>query len=165
MPPRPRLAHGARHPHHPRAVFRGLDSPRAPDAVVLPKTMARDGLHHRPSPGRRVRHHHAVARGRDDAQRPSCSLAVEAPHRLVSTNLLGPDFKPNAIPDPGFGFVCELRFDRLPDGCTRYQAAVHHVDAAGRDAHDAMGFEAGWGAALAQLVEMMQATTDESRRR
>ena len=60
-----------------------------------------------------------------------CFLAVEAPHRLVWTNLLGPDFKPQAITHPGFGFVCELRFDRLPEGGTRYQAQVHHVDAAG----------------------------------
>jgi uncharacterized protein YndB with AHSA1/START domain len=85
-----------------------------------------------------------------------CYLAVEAPHRLVWTNLLGPEFKPNAIAHPGFGFVCELRFDRLPNGGTRYQATVHHVDAAGRDAHAAMGFEAGWSAALDQLVELMQ---------
>lgn len=96
---------------------------------------------------------------------PGCYLVVEAPHRLVWTNLLGPDFKPNAIPHPGFGFVCELRFDRLPGGATRYQAAVHHVDAAGRDAHAAMGFEVGWGAALDQLVEMMQATTDDAPHR
>jgi uncharacterized protein YndB with AHSA1/START domain len=31
------------------------------------------------------------------------------------------------------------------------------VDAAGRDAHAAMGVEAGWSAALDQLVEMVQA--------
>jgi uncharacterized protein YndB with AHSA1/START domain len=85
-----------------------------------------------------------------------CFLAVEAPHRLVWTNLLGPGFVPQAVAHPGFGFVCELRFDLLPDGGTRYQAQVHHVDAAGRDAHAAMGFEAGWSAALSQLVEMVQ---------
>ncbi len=88
-----------------------------------------------------------------------CYLAVEAPHRPVRTNLLGPGFKPNAIQHPGFGFVCELRFDRLPGGATRDLATVHHVDAAGRDAHAAMGFEAGWGAALDQLVELMQSQT------
>lgn len=85
-----------------------------------------------------------------------CFLAVEAPHRLLWTNLLGPDFKPQAITHPGFGFVCELRFDRLSEGGTRYQAQVHHVDAAGRDAHAAMGFEQGWAIALSQLVEMVQ---------
>ena len=83
-----------------------------------------------------------------------CYLAIEPPHRLVWTNILGPDFKPQAIAHPGFGFVCELRFDALPDGGTHYQAAVHHVDAAGRDAHAAMGFEAGWSAALDQLVAL-----------
>lgn len=86
-----------------------------------------------------------------------CFLAVEPPHRLVWTNLLGPDFKPQAVTHPGFGFVGELRFDRLPDGGTRYEAQVHHVDAAGRDAHAAMGFEQGWAIALSQLVAMMQA--------
>jgi len=83
-----------------------------------------------------------------------CFLAVEAPNRLIWTNLLGPGFIPQAIAPPDFGFVCELRFDRLDNGGTRYQACVHHVDAAGRNAHAAMGFEAGWSAALHQLVEM-----------
>jgi uncharacterized protein YndB with AHSA1/START domain len=83
-----------------------------------------------------------------------CFLAVEAPNRLIWTNLLGPGYIPQAIAPPGFGFVCELRFDRLDSGGTRYQACVHHVDAAGRNAHAAMGFEAGWSAALHQLVEM-----------
>ena len=87
-----------------------------------------------------------------------CFLAVEAPHRLVWTNLLGSGFMPQAITHPGFGFVCELRFDHLPEGGTRYQAQVHHVDAAGRDAHAAMGFEQGWAIALSQLVEMVQRT-------
>jgi uncharacterized protein YndB with AHSA1/START domain len=83
-----------------------------------------------------------------------CFLIVDPPHRLVWTNLLGPDFKPQAIERPGFGFVCELRFERRAQGGTCYQAYVHHVDAEGRDAHAAMGFEAGWSAALNQLLEM-----------
>lgn len=86
-----------------------------------------------------------------------CYLAIERPHRLVWTNILGPDFMPQAITHPGFGFVCELRFDALAGGGTRYQAAVHHVDAAGREAHAAMGFEAGWSAALDQLVALHSA--------
>lgn len=85
-----------------------------------------------------------------------CFLAVHAPHRLVWTNLLGPDFKPQVVSHPGFGLVCELQFDRLPDGGTRYQAWVHHPDAASRDAHSAMGFEQGWTSALNQLVELVQ---------
>lgn len=87
---------------------------------------------------------------------PGCYLLIAPPHRLVWTNLLGPDFVPLEIAAPEFGFVCDLRFDRRADGGTRYQATVHHVDAAGCEAHAAMGYEAGWGAALDQLVELMQ---------
>lgn len=84
-------------------------------------------------------------------------LAIEAPHRLVWTNILGPGFRPNPPAAGDFGFVCELRFDALPGGGTRYQATVRHVDEAGKLAHEKMGFEAGWSAALAQLVALMQA--------
>ncbi len=95
--------------------------------------------------------------GVDMPRGEGCFLAVDAPHRLVWTNLLGPGFRPNPPQGPGgFGFVCELRFDRLPGGSTRYQATVRHVDEAGRIAHETMGFEAGWSAALAQLVELMR---------
>lgn len=95
--------------------------------------------------------------GQDMPRGEGCFLAVEAPHRLVWTNLLGPGFRPNPPQGPGgFGFVCELRFDPLPGGGTRYQATVRHVDEAGRIAHETMGFEAGWSAALAQLVALMQ---------
>jgi len=95
--------------------------------------------------------------GQNMVNAPGCYLAIEAPHRLVWTNILGPGFVPNVIPSPGFGFVCELRFDRLPNGGTHYQATVFHTDEAGMKTHAAMGFEAGWDAALKQLVEMMQA--------
>ncbi len=95
--------------------------------------------------------------GADMPRGEGCFLAVDPPHRLVWTNLLGPGFRPNPPQGPGgFGFVCELRFDRLPGGSTRYQATVRHVDEAGRIAHETMGFEAGWSAALAQLVELMR---------
>jgi len=84
-------------------------------------------------------------------------LVVEAPHRLVWTNLMGPDYRPCEITSLGFGFVCDLRFDPLPNGGTLYQATVRHVDEAGKHQHEQMGFETGWRAALSQLVELMQA--------
>ena len=94
--------------------------------------------------------------GQTQPEGVGCFLEVQAPHRLVWTNLLGPDFKPQAVTHPGFGFVCELQFDLLPGGGTRYEARVHHVDAAGREAHAAMGFEQDWSSALSQLVEAAQ---------
>ncbi len=83
-----------------------------------------------------------------------CWLVVEPPHHLVWTNMLGPDFRPQIVPPPGFGFVCDLRFEPVGNGLTRYHARVMHADAAGKAAHQTMGFEAGWSAALAQLVEL-----------
>jgi uncharacterized protein YndB with AHSA1/START domain len=83
-------------------------------------------------------------------------LAVDAPRRLVWTNLMGADYRPAPVSSLGFGFVCELRLDPLPQGGTLYQATVRHVDEAGKRQHEDMGFEAGWRAALKQLVELMQ---------
>jgi uncharacterized protein YndB with AHSA1/START domain len=39
---------------------------------------------------------------------------------------------------------------------TRYTATVIHADEAGCNKHAEMGFEAGWGAALDQLVAMVK---------
>ena len=82
---------------------------------------------------------------------PGCFLLVEAPCRLVWTNLLGPDFVLASPSSLGFGFVVDLRFDTLPTGGSRYQALVHHLDAESKQRHAEMGFDAGWRAALAQL--------------
>ena len=83
-------------------------------------------------------------------------LVVEPPRRLVWTNLMGPDFRPAPVSGLGFGFVCELRLDPLPSGATRYHAIVRHLDEASRLKHEEMGFDAGWRAALGQLLELMQ---------
>lgn len=89
-----------------------------------------------------------------------CFLLVEPLKRLVWTNMMGPGFQPQPAPASiqlGFPFVVDLVFEPLPQERTRYKAKVMHADAAGRDAHAAMGFEQGWGIALDQLVELMKA--------
>ena len=83
-----------------------------------------------------------------------CLLLVEAPHRLVWTNFMRPDFCPQPLPEGGFGFVCDLRFEPTGAQSIRYHATVRHLDEAGCERHRQMGFEAGWGAALDQLVEL-----------
>ena len=86
-------------------------------------------------------------------------VLVEPQHRLVWTNVLGPDFRPRAAPadvKQGFLFVVDLRLQALPGGGTRYHAIVRHVDEVSRAAHEAMGFEQGWGIALDQLVALMK---------
>lgn len=88
-----------------------------------------------------------------------CFLAIEPRQRLVWTNALGPGFrlKPQANDEGlGFFFVVDLRLESLPNGGTSYTAVVMHQDAVGKKAHEAMGFQEGWGIALDQLVELMK---------
>lgn len=85
---------------------------------------------------------------------PGCWLAVDPVARLVWTSALGPGFRPLPSPADGFRMTAVLTFDEAPDGGTLYRAVVRHADAAGRAAHEAMGFHAGWGAAADQLDEL-----------
>ena len=81
-----------------------------------------------------------------------CYLEVVPGERLVFTDALGPGYRPAAA--PFMTGVLEL----FPEGDgTRYRASSLHVDAEARDKHEAMGFHTGWGAALDQLVALMQA--------
>jgi len=80
-----------------------------------------------------------------------CWLEVTPHSRLVWTDALGPGFRPTGKP-----FVtASLTLEETPDG-TRYTAWVQHKDTEDRDRHAAMGFEAGWGAALDQLVALLR---------
>ncbi len=86
-------------------------------------------------------------------------LLVEPTKRLVWTNALGPEFRPQAQGvNLGFFFVVDLRLEGLPDGGTRYSANVMHQSEADRQTHSDMGFEQGWGVALDQLVALMHST-------
>lgn len=85
-----------------------------------------------------------------------CYLVVEPHRRLVWTSALQEGFVPAPPAHPGFHFTAELSFEPI-DGGTRYTARVIHPDVEARDQHAAMGFEAGWSAALDQLVALMSA--------
>ena len=69
-----------------------------------------------------------------------CYLLIEKPTRLVWTGILGENFRPNQIPQLGFGFICDLRFTSLEQGGTRFQAIAMHSDAEGKIKHEKMGF-------------------------
>lgn len=87
-----------------------------------------------------------------------CYLHVQPHQRLVWTNGLAPDFRPVLPgPDSALDFKFTGVIDLQPEGSgTRYAAQVMHADTAGRDRHAAMGFEAGWGIALEQLIALMK---------
>lgn len=84
-----------------------------------------------------------------------CFLEVIPDRRIVWTGALLPGFRPAPPLGSGeFAFTAFIDIEPV-DGGTRYRATVSHADAAGRQTHEQMGFEAGWGAALDQLVDLM----------
>jgi uncharacterized protein YndB with AHSA1/START domain len=88
----------------------------------------------------------------------SCVLEVVERRRLVWTDALHAGFRPapKAADHPSE----EIHFTAIvtlePEGKgTRYTSRILHANAAARDRHVALGFEAGWSAALEQLVELL----------
>jgi uncharacterized protein YndB with AHSA1/START domain len=90
-----------------------------------------------------------------------CYLEVVPYERLVWTNALLPGYRPSYVPekcgtdDTGFMFTAMIELADHGQG-TRYKATVIHADETGCKKHAEMGFEAGWGAALDQLVALIK---------
>ena len=86
---------------------------------------------------------------------PGCVLVAEPAARLVWTNALGPEFQPNLIGTGpmDFAFTADIRM-QARDGGTHYQVTVSHATAAGKEAHEGMGFYDGWGSAADQMAEL-----------
>ena len=86
---------------------------------------------------------------------PGCFLVVEPERRLVWTNALGPDYRPNVIGagQIDFAFTADIRLERDGDG-TLYSATVTHARPEDAARHESMGFHDGWGTAAAQLEEV-----------
>jgi uncharacterized protein YndB with AHSA1/START domain len=88
-----------------------------------------------------------------------CVLQAIENELFVWTGTLGPGFRPQdkalfaAVP---FMMSALIAFEDV-DGGTKYTAIARHGDVAARQAHEQMGFHAGWGKALDQLVEHAQA--------
>lgn len=86
-----------------------------------------------------------------------CFLEIVPHERLAWTNSLEPGFRPANIDSPElaacgkFPLTAVITLETQGKG-TRYTAIAMHKDEAGRNQHAAMGFEAGWGKALDQLV-------------
>ena len=78
---------------------------------------------------------------------------------LAWTGALGPGFRPLAKDGAAAHPFLMPAIIALEDvaGGTKYTALVRHGDAAARQAHEQMGFHAGWGKALDQLVEHAKA--------
>jgi uncharacterized protein YndB with AHSA1/START domain len=93
-----------------------------------------------------------VMRGPDGQEfdNVGCYLEIVPKERLVWTDALLPGWRPAAA-GTGMSFTAVIALEALGPK-TRYVATAIHRDEAGRKQHEEMGFHAGWGAALDQLV-------------
>jgi uncharacterized protein YndB with AHSA1/START domain len=80
-------------------------------------------------------------------------LEVIPNERLVWTDALLPGYRPTAkvVEHLSFSFTGIISLESVGSQ-TRYKATVLHSNEADRKKHEDMGFEAGWGIALDQLV-------------
>lgn len=92
-----------------------------------------------------------VFRGPDGDEQPLSGIYLEVlPERLVvATDAVTADWHP-----AGPFMVRIDRFEDLSGGRTRYEAIARHWTEEARAGHEAMGFEAGWGASADQLAEV-----------
>lgn len=94
-----------------------------------------------------------------------CFLEIVQPARIVWTNALLPGWRP-APPGErggcgGFLFTAIVTLEDAGEGRTLYRAVALHADQAGRDAHERMGFEEGWGTCADQLGEVAADLRDQ----
>lgn len=82
-----------------------------------------------------------------------CVLIVEPLVRFAWTSALEPDFRPVVAPADGFLFTAVIELASRPNGAL-YRATARHATLEDARIHAEMGFHAGWGAALDQLVAL-----------
>ena len=95
----------------------------------------------------------------DDFANEGCVLEVVPDRRFAWSGALKPGFRPHSMQElQGFPFVFSAVITMEPEGRdgTRYRALAIHPDEEARERHEQMGFHAGWGAALDQLVALMK---------
>ena len=103
---------------------------------------------------------HTVMRSPQGEEYPNtgCVLEVVPDRKFVWTGALGPGFRPRpeqVMSTVPFVMTAEILFEPDASGGTRYVATAIHADEASCRTHDEMGFHAGWGAALDQLVALV----------
>ena len=82
-------------------------------------------------------------------------LAVEPGRRVVSTDALDADWNPRA---PNMVRIDEFAAE---GNGTLYTATARHWTAEAKAQHEAMGFDAGWGASADQLAEVARRIAGE----
>lgn len=88
----------------------------------------------------------ASPEGAEMEETPGCVLLAEPQKRLVWTDAVGPEFRPNAETF----MTVDITMEGV-EGGTGYRALVRHKSDADRQKHEEMGFHDGWGTCLNQL--------------
>lgn len=78
-----------------------------------------------------------------------CVLHADPGKAYIFTSCLMPGFRPS--PEPNFTGAILIE---PAEGGAKYTAIAMHKDSADRNQHAEMGFEAGWNAALDQMIAM-----------
>ena len=93
-----------------------------------------------------------VMRGPDGTEMPSRGVYLEVVknERLVFTDAFVSAWEPSDKPF----MTGVLTFEDIGGGKTRYTARVHHWTLADKEAHEKMGYHAGWGIATDQLAAL-----------
>ena len=93
-----------------------------------------------------------VMRGPDGTEMPNRGVYLEVVknERLVFTDAFVSAWEPSDKPF----MTGVLTFEDIGGGKTRYTARVHHWTLADKEAHEKMGFHAGWGIATDQLAAL-----------
>jgi uncharacterized protein YndB with AHSA1/START domain len=84
-----------------------------------------------------------------------CYLEVVPHERFAWTQALGPGFRPQHYDTGVPVFTAVVTLAAHPRG-TLYTATAMHLDPAGRDRHEEMGFHQGWGTVLDQMVALLK---------
>ena len=98
--------------------------------------------------------------GPNGESHPGESVVLEAVpgERIVLTNAFAAGWEPRTTMDSDCDFPSVTIVTFEPEGSgTRYTARVRHWTQAAVKAHEAMGFEQGWGICAAQLAELAEA--------
>ena len=80
---------------------------------------------------------------------PGTYLEIVPNRKLVFTDAYTGDWQPSGKP-----FMTVILTFEAEDGQTRYTARVRHWSAEDKQAHEAMGFHAGWGQCTDQLAAL-----------
>lgn len=88
----------------------------------------------------------ASPQGNEMDETPDCVLLAEPQKRLVWTDAVGPEFRPN----PETFMTVDITMQAVDVG-TRYRALVRHKSDADRQKHEELGFHDGWSTCLDQF--------------